>query len=138
MVSALPFDKSFSLSTAPFDLIHYDVWRLSYFYKRGSRYYVSFIDLQWSLQMQLKQQEFCQRTTQSDGRNSRKQRSNSRDGSYLRAWALEEYPTFSPWSKNSCHLFQNHCIIVSTVLLDFDLKNKLTESLGASNFQGLL
>jgi len=43
--SALPFTKSFSVSNAPFDLVHSDVWGpSSVLTKGGSRYYVSFID----------------------------------------------------------------------------------------------
>ena len=42
---ALPFNKSLSCSSAPFDLIHSDVWGPSpVSTKGGSRYYVSFID----------------------------------------------------------------------------------------------
>jgi hypothetical protein len=43
--SALPFNQSNYVSFSPFDLIHYDVWGPSHVaIKRGSRYYVSFID----------------------------------------------------------------------------------------------
>jgi hypothetical protein len=43
--SAFPFNWSISVSSLPFDLIHSDVWKPSpVFIKRGSRYYVSFID----------------------------------------------------------------------------------------------
>ncbi|CAJ2675738.1 unnamed protein product [Trifolium pratense] len=43
--SALPFNKSVSISKAPFDLVHSDVWGPSpVLTKGGSRYYVSFID----------------------------------------------------------------------------------------------
>ncbi|CAJ2647148.1 unnamed protein product [Trifolium pratense] len=43
--SALPFNKSASVSKAPFDLVHSDVWGPSpVLTKGGSRYYVSFID----------------------------------------------------------------------------------------------
>ena len=43
--SALPFNKSTSVSLAPFDLVHSDVWGPSPITtKGGSRYYVSFID----------------------------------------------------------------------------------------------
>ena len=43
--SALPFNKSTSVSLAPFDLVHSDVWGPSPMTtKGGSRYYVSFID----------------------------------------------------------------------------------------------
>ena len=42
---ALPFSKSVSVSYAPFDLVHSDVWGPSpVLTKGGSRYYVSFID----------------------------------------------------------------------------------------------
>jgi len=42
---ALPFNRSISVSSSPFDLIHSDVWGPSpVAKKRGSRYYVSFID----------------------------------------------------------------------------------------------
>jgi hypothetical protein len=41
----LPFNRSISVSSSPFDLIHSDVWGPSpVAIKRGSRYYVSFID----------------------------------------------------------------------------------------------
>jgi hypothetical protein len=40
-----PFDRSIYVSSFPFDLIHSDVWGPSLVaIKRGSRYYVSFID----------------------------------------------------------------------------------------------
>ncbi|XP_019427158.1 PREDICTED: uncharacterized protein LOC109335479 [Lupinus angustifolius] len=43
--SALPFPKSVSISKAPFDLVHSDVWGPSPIAtKSGSKYYVSFID----------------------------------------------------------------------------------------------
>jgi len=43
--SALPFNRSISVSSSPFDLIHSDVWGPSTVStKGGSRYYVSFID----------------------------------------------------------------------------------------------
>jgi hypothetical protein len=43
--STLPFNRSISISSSPFDLIHSDVWRPSpVATKGGSRYYVSFID----------------------------------------------------------------------------------------------
>jgi transposase InsO family protein len=43
--SALPFNRSISVSSSPFDLIHSDVWGPSpVSTKGGSRYYVSFID----------------------------------------------------------------------------------------------
>ena len=43
--SALPFNKSVSVSHAPFDLVHSDVWGPSpVSTKGGSKYYVSFID----------------------------------------------------------------------------------------------
>jgi hypothetical protein len=43
--SALPFNRSISVSSSPFDLIHYDVWGPSSIAtKGGSRYYISFID----------------------------------------------------------------------------------------------
>ncbi|CAJ2651271.1 unnamed protein product [Trifolium pratense] len=43
--SALPFNKSTSVSNAPFDLVHSDVWGpSSVLTKGGSRYYVCFID----------------------------------------------------------------------------------------------
>ena len=43
--SALPFNRSISVSSSPFDLIHSDVWGPSpVATKGGSRYYVSFID----------------------------------------------------------------------------------------------
>jgi len=43
--SALPFNRSISFSSSPFDLIHSDVWRPSLVsIKEGSRYYVSFIN----------------------------------------------------------------------------------------------
>ena len=43
--TALPFSKSISVSVAPFDLVHSDVWGPSpVATKGGSRYYVSFID----------------------------------------------------------------------------------------------
>jgi len=43
--SALPFNRSISVSSSPFDLIHSDVWGPSpVAIKGGSRYYVSFID----------------------------------------------------------------------------------------------
>ncbi|GKD73934.1 gag-pol polyprotein [Tanacetum coccineum] len=43
--SALPFNDCFSSSTTPFDLVHSDVWGpFPVSTKRGSRYYVSFID----------------------------------------------------------------------------------------------
>jgi len=43
--SALPFNKSVSVSHSPFDLVHSGVWGPSLvFTKGGSRYYVSFID----------------------------------------------------------------------------------------------
>ncbi|CAJ2639186.1 unnamed protein product [Trifolium pratense] len=43
--SALPFNKSASVSKQPFDLVHSDVWGPSpALTKGGSRYYVSFID----------------------------------------------------------------------------------------------
>ena len=43
--SALPFNKSMSCSTAPFDIIHSDVWGPApVSTKGGSTYYVSFID----------------------------------------------------------------------------------------------
>ncbi|KAJ9557693.1 hypothetical protein OSB04_012307, partial [Centaurea solstitialis] len=43
--SALPFNKSMSCSSAPFDLVHSDVWGPSpVSSKGGSKYYVSFID----------------------------------------------------------------------------------------------
>jgi len=42
---ALPFYRSISVSSLPFDLIHSDVWEPSPIAtKEGSRYYVSFID----------------------------------------------------------------------------------------------
>jgi len=42
---ALPFDRSISVSSFPFDLIHSDVWGPSLVATKGwSRYYVSFID----------------------------------------------------------------------------------------------
>ncbi|GJX59951.1 retrovirus-related pol polyprotein from transposon TNT 1-94 [Tanacetum coccineum] len=42
---ALPFCNSVSSSTAPFDIVHFDVWGPSLVsMKRGSKYYVSFID----------------------------------------------------------------------------------------------
>jgi len=41
----LPFNRSISVSSSPFDLIHSDVWGPSPIStKRGSQYYVSFID----------------------------------------------------------------------------------------------
>lgn len=43
--SALPFSQSVSISYAPFDLVHYDVWgRSPLITKGGSKHYVSFID----------------------------------------------------------------------------------------------
>jgi len=43
--SALSFNRSFSVSSLPFDLIYSDVWGPSPInIKRGSRYYVSFIN----------------------------------------------------------------------------------------------
>jgi hypothetical protein len=43
--SALPFNRSISVSSSPFDLIHSDVWRpFLVTIKGGSRYYISFID----------------------------------------------------------------------------------------------
>jgi hypothetical protein len=42
--SALPFNRSISVSSSPFDLIHSDVWGPPVATKGGSRYYVSFID----------------------------------------------------------------------------------------------
>jgi len=43
--SALPFNRSISISSSPFDLIHSDVWGPSPIVTReGSRYYISFID----------------------------------------------------------------------------------------------
>jgi len=43
--STLPFNRSISVSSSPFDLIHSDVWGPSpVATKGGSRYYVSFID----------------------------------------------------------------------------------------------
>jgi hypothetical protein len=43
--SALPFNRSISISSSPFDLIHSDVWGPSLVTtKGGSRYYVFFID----------------------------------------------------------------------------------------------
>ena len=43
--SALPFNKSISFSSSPFDLVHSDVWGPSpVSTKVGARYYVSFID----------------------------------------------------------------------------------------------
>jgi len=43
--STLPFNRSISVSSSPFDLIHSDVWGPSpVSTKGGSRYYVSFID----------------------------------------------------------------------------------------------
>jgi len=43
--SALPFNRSISVSSSPFNLIHFDVWGPSPIAtKGGSRYYVSFID----------------------------------------------------------------------------------------------
>jgi hypothetical protein len=43
--SVLPFNRSISVSSSPFDLIHSDVWGPSpVSIKGGSRYYVSFID----------------------------------------------------------------------------------------------
>ena len=43
--SALPFNRSVSISSSPFDLIHYDVWGPSPIpIKEKYRYYVSFID----------------------------------------------------------------------------------------------
>ena len=43
--SALPFNRSVFVSSSPFDLIYSDVWGPSPVpIKRGSRYYVSFID----------------------------------------------------------------------------------------------
>jgi len=43
--SALPFNRSISISSSPFDLIHSDVWGPSPIAtKRASRYYVLFID----------------------------------------------------------------------------------------------
>lgn len=42
--SALPSNKSVSISHAPFELIYYDVWGPSTIItKSGSRYYASFI-----------------------------------------------------------------------------------------------
>ena len=42
---ALPFNRSISVSSSPFDFIHSDVWGPSpVATKEGSRYYVSFID----------------------------------------------------------------------------------------------
>jgi len=44
-VSTLPFNRSISISSSPFDLIHSDVWGPSAIaIKGGSQYYVSFID----------------------------------------------------------------------------------------------
>jgi len=43
--SALPFNWSIFVSSSPFDLIHSDIWKpFPVATKRGSRYYVSFID----------------------------------------------------------------------------------------------
>jgi hypothetical protein len=43
--SSLSFNRSISVSSSPFDLIHSDVWGpFPVATKRGSRYYVSFID----------------------------------------------------------------------------------------------
>jgi len=43
--SALPFNRSISVSSSPFDLIHSDVWGPSpVAIKGGSQYYISFID----------------------------------------------------------------------------------------------
>jgi hypothetical protein len=43
--STLPFNRSISVSSSPFNLIHFDVWGPSPIAtKGGSRYYVSFID----------------------------------------------------------------------------------------------
>jgi hypothetical protein len=43
--SALTFNRSISISSSPFDLIHFDVWGPSPIGIKGrSRYYVSFID----------------------------------------------------------------------------------------------
>jgi hypothetical protein len=44
-MSALPFNKSTSVSTSPFELVHTDLWGPSPIAtKGGSRYYVSFVD----------------------------------------------------------------------------------------------
>jgi hypothetical protein len=43
--SALPFNQSIFVSFSSFDLIHFNVWGLSFIsIKKGSRYYISFID----------------------------------------------------------------------------------------------
>jgi hypothetical protein len=43
--SILPFNRSISISSSPFDLIHLDIWGPSLIAIKGvSRYYVSFID----------------------------------------------------------------------------------------------
>jgi hypothetical protein len=42
---SLPFNRSISISSSPFDLIHSDVWGLSLIAtKEGPRYYVLFIN----------------------------------------------------------------------------------------------